>query len=53
MFMVTTSALFWLALMSTLHLPRVCNVFSASRVWVDRVFGAVLLALGLRIASQR
>lgn len=51
--MIATSALFWLALVNTLHWPRIRNMFSTSRAWIDRVFGAVLIALGLRVAAER
>jgi threonine/homoserine/homoserine lactone efflux protein len=51
--MVGTSALFWLAFVTTLHLRAVRNLLSGSRRLVDRAFGALLIALGVRIAVDR
>jgi threonine/homoserine/homoserine lactone efflux protein len=51
--MVATSASFWLAFVYTLHLPKVRGVLAGSRKLVDRVFGGLLIALGLRVAAER
>jgi RhtB (resistance to homoserine/threonine) family protein len=51
--MVATSALFWVAFVNTLHLPRVRSLLAGSRRLVDRAFGALLIALGVRIAIER
>ncbi len=51
--MVATSALFWWVFVNTLHLPRVRTVLAGSRRLVDRAFGALLIALGVRIAIER
>ncbi len=50
--MVATSALFWVAFVATLHLPPVRALLARSRVAVERTFGALLILLGLRVASQ-
>lgn len=51
--MLTTSGSFWLLFVHTLHMPRIRGVLTRSRRLVDRVFGAVLIALGVRIAIER
>jgi len=51
--MVSTSALFWLLFVSTLHLPQVRGLLTRSRKIIDRVFGGLLIALGLRVAIER
>jgi threonine/homoserine/homoserine lactone efflux protein len=50
--MVATSAVFWLAFVYTLHLPAVRGFLGKSRRAVEGVFGALLLLLGLRIATR-
>jgi threonine/homoserine/homoserine lactone efflux protein len=50
--MLATSALFWLVFVYTLHLPRVRSALAASRRTVERVFGVLLVLLGVRIATQ-
>jgi RhtB (resistance to homoserine/threonine) family protein len=51
--MVATSALFWLVFVYTLHLPKVRTLLSGSRKLIDRAFGALLIALGVRVALER
>lgn len=50
--MVATSALFWLAFVASLHLAPVRQWLARSRRAVDGVFGALLVMLGLRVATQ-
>lgn len=50
--MVATSALFWLAFVTTLHLPSVRALLTRSRQTVERALGVVLVLIGLRVASQ-
>lgn len=50
--MVTTSAVFWLVFVATLHRPAVRQLMARSRRAVDGVFGALLVLLGLRVATQ-
>lgn len=50
--MVTTSALFWVVFVYGLQLPPVRSLLQRSRKTVDRVFGALLIALGLRVALR-
>ena len=50
--MLLTSALFWLAFVHTLHLPPVRDLITRFRVTVERVFGALLVLLGLRVAAS-
>ncbi|HKU42920.1 MAG TPA: LysE family translocator [Polyangiales bacterium] len=50
--MVATSALFWVVFVCGLQLPPVRSLLRRSRRTVDRVFGALLIALGLRVALR-
>jgi threonine/homoserine/homoserine lactone efflux protein len=50
--MLATSATFWVVFVYTLHRPVVRRVLARSRRTVDAVFGALLVMLGLRVASQ-
>lgn len=50
--MIATSALFWIVFVATLHLPPVRALFVRFRTALERVFGVVLIVLGLRVASQ-
>jgi threonine/homoserine/homoserine lactone efflux protein len=50
--MVLTSAAFWTAFVATLHLRPVRGFFARFGAALDRVFGCLLIALGLRVASQ-
>jgi RhtB (resistance to homoserine/threonine) family protein len=50
--MLATSAAFWLAFVATLHRPSVRQLLARSRRTVDGVFGALLVLLGLRVATQ-
>jgi RhtB (resistance to homoserine/threonine) family protein len=50
--MLTTSALFWLLFVATLHRPAVRRAMARSRRAVDAVFGTLLVLLGLRVATQ-
>ncbi len=48
--MVLISALFWLFFVYTLDRPAVRRFIDRSQQTVSRVFGVVLLALGVRVA---
>ena len=50
--MLATSAAFWLVFVATLHRPSVRQLLARSRRTVDGVFGALLVLLGLRVATQ-
>jgi RhtB (resistance to homoserine/threonine) family protein len=50
--MLATSAAFWLVFVATLHRPSVRRLLTRSRRAVDGVFGALLVLLGLRVATQ-
>ncbi|HKP59749.1 MAG TPA: LysE family translocator [Polyangiales bacterium] len=50
--MVTTSALFWVLFVHGLALPPVRVLLQRSRKTVDGIFGALLIALGLRVALR-
>jgi RhtB (resistance to homoserine/threonine) family protein len=50
--MISTSALFWVAFVFALQLGRVREVVARSRRAVDRAFGVLLIAVGLRVATQ-
>jgi threonine/homoserine/homoserine lactone efflux protein len=49
--MTTVSATFWVAFVHTLDQPAFRSLVQASQQTVERVFGALLIALGLRVAA--
>jgi RhtB (resistance to homoserine/threonine) family protein len=50
--MVLTSAAFWAVFVATLHLRPVRGFFARFGAAVERAFGVLLIALGLRVATQ-
>jgi RhtB (resistance to homoserine/threonine) family protein len=51
--MMLISASFWLFFVYTLDRPTIREVIERSRRTVNRIFGGLLLLLGLRVASMR
>ena len=43
--------LFWILFIQTLHLPTVRTLLENSRQAVERTFGALLVFLGVRVAT--
>jgi RhtB (resistance to homoserine/threonine) family protein len=50
--MVATSALFWIAFVWALRLPRVREALARWQRALERAFGVMLILLGLRVATQ-
>ena len=50
--MTTVSASFWVAFVALLDRPRVRGFLERSQKTVNRVFGALLVGLGLRVATM-
>jgi len=48
--MVSISSLFWLAFVMTLDHPAVRRLLDRSQVAVNRIFGVLLVSIGLRVA---
>jgi threonine/homoserine/homoserine lactone efflux protein len=51
--MVSVSAIFWIVFIQTLHLPMIRSGLANSKVAVARVFGVVLILLGVRVATLK
>jgi len=51
--MVSVSAIFWIVFIQTLHLPMIRAGLDKSKVAIDRVFGAVLILFGARVAMLK
>jgi RhtB (resistance to homoserine/threonine) family protein len=50
--MMTVSASFWLLFVYTLDLPIIRRSIERSQLTVNRIFGALLILLGIRVASM-
>jgi threonine/homoserine/homoserine lactone efflux protein len=50
--MMLVSASFWLLFVYTLDRPIIRDVLERSQQTVNRIFGAVLILLGIRMASM-
>ena len=51
--MMLVSASFWLFFVYTLDRPAIREVIERSQQTVNRIFGGLLLLLGVRVASMR
>jgi len=51
--MMLVSASFWLFFVYTLDRPTIREFIERSQQTVNRIFGGVLLLLGMRVASMR
>lgn len=49
--MMGVSSLFWVVFIWTLHLPTIRAAFDNTRTAIERTFGALLILLGIRVAT--